>query len=69
MVSNISRVGSFGLFFTLFTLFCRFLPFIAMAEVKGVLAQQNHQAHGTGAALDQPIADDEPSGQPTKVPV
>jgi molybdopterin-containing oxidoreductase family membrane subunit len=30
-------VGSFGLFFMLFLLFCRFLPMVAMAEVKGVL--------------------------------
>ena len=35
-------IGAFGLFFTLFTLFCRFLPFIAMAEVKMVIADQDH---------------------------
>ncbi len=37
--------GSFGLFFALFLLFVRFLPTIAMAEVKGVLAQQ--KSHGS----------------------
>jgi len=35
-------IGSFGLFFTCFLLFCRFVPVIAMAEVKGVIAQDRH---------------------------
>jgi len=34
--------GTFGLFFTLFLLFARFLPMIAIAEVKGVVAQEKH---------------------------
>ncbi|MFN0057453.1 MAG: NrfD/PsrC family molybdoenzyme membrane anchor subunit [Planctomycetota bacterium] len=38
-------IGSFGLFFTLFLLFCRFLPFVAIAEVKGTMAAQRHDAH------------------------
>ena len=38
-------IGSFGLFFTLFLLFVRYLPVIAMAEVKGVIAQgEEHHA-------------------------
>ena len=41
-------IGTFGLFLTLFLLFCRFLPVIAMSEVKGVLAQQRHDAHEAG---------------------
>ncbi len=40
-------IGSFGLFFTLFCLFARFLPFIAMAELKGTLAQDQHYAELT----------------------
>ena len=36
-------LGSFGLFFTCFLLFCRILPMIAMAEVKGVAAQERAQ--------------------------
>ncbi len=42
-------IGTFGLFLTLFLLFCRFLPVIAISEVKGVLAQQRHQAHEEAA--------------------
>jgi Ni/Fe-hydrogenase subunit HybB-like protein len=38
-------IGSFGVFFTLFLLFCRFLPVVAMSEVKGILAIQNHGHH------------------------
>ena len=34
--------GSFGIFFTLFLAFCRVLPMIAMAEVKGVMANASH---------------------------
>ncbi|MFQ5700436.1 MAG: NrfD/PsrC family molybdoenzyme membrane anchor subunit [Acidobacteriota bacterium] len=33
-------LGSFGLFFTLFTLFVRYMPMVNMAEVKGVLPQE-----------------------------
>ncbi len=35
-------IGSFGLFFTLFLLFCRLLPMIAMAEIKGVMKNGEH---------------------------
>jgi len=35
-------IGTFGLFLTLFLLFARFLPMIAIAEVKGVLANEKH---------------------------
>ena len=38
-------VGTLGLFMTLFLLFIRFLPVIAVAEVKGVLAHEDHVAH------------------------
>ncbi|MCX6624423.1 MAG: polysulfide reductase NrfD [Acidobacteria bacterium] len=38
-------IGSIGLFLTLFLLFARFLPMIAMAEVKGVIAQDSNEAH------------------------
>ena len=37
-------VGTMGFFMTLFLLFIRFLPVIAMSEVKGVLAHENHVA-------------------------
>jgi Ni/Fe-hydrogenase subunit HybB-like protein len=42
-------LGSFGWFFIFFLLFCRLLPVIAMAEVKGVMADAAHGkelAHG-----------------------
>ncbi len=39
IVEVATLLGSFGLFFTMFLLFCRFVPVIAIAEVKGVLAQ------------------------------
>ncbi|MDX2178534.1 MAG: NrfD/PsrC family molybdoenzyme membrane anchor subunit [Bryobacteraceae bacterium] len=43
-------IGTLGLFMTLFLLFIRFLPMIAISEVKGVLAHENHVAHsGHGA--------------------
>jgi Ni/Fe-hydrogenase subunit HybB-like protein len=35
-------IGTIGLFLTLFLLFARFLPIIAVAEVKGVLANEKH---------------------------
>ena len=35
-------IGTIGLFLTLFLLFARFLPMIAIAEVKGVVAQEKH---------------------------
>jgi molybdopterin-containing oxidoreductase family membrane subunit len=41
-VDIMTFVGSFGLFFTLFLLFVRFAPMIAMAEVKGVMADTHH---------------------------
>jgi len=41
-VDIMTFVGSFGLFFTLFLLFIRFAPMIAMAEVKGVMAESHH---------------------------
>ncbi len=38
-------IGSFGLFFTFFLLFVRYLPVIAMAEIKGVIANgDDHHA-------------------------
>ena len=39
-------IGVFGLFFTLFLLFIRFAPMIAAWEVKGVVVDQSHAAHG-----------------------
>ncbi|MCX6598339.1 MAG: polysulfide reductase NrfD [Acidobacteria bacterium] len=43
-------IGTMGLFMTLFLLFIRFLPVIAISEVKGVLAQEDHVTkHGHGA--------------------
>jgi len=36
-------VGSFGLFFTCFLLFIRFLPMIAIWEIKGVAAAEEHE--------------------------
>ncbi len=40
-------IGTMGLFMTLFLLFIRFLPVIAISEVKGVLAHEDHvAAHG-----------------------
>ena len=52
-------IGTIGLFLTLFLLFCRFLPIIAISEVKGVLAEQRHPAHGV---VPNPVAAYEPSG-------
>ena len=44
-------IGSFGLFFTLFLLFCRFLPMVAIAEVKSVMPQPEHEnLNAPGAA-------------------
>jgi Ni/Fe-hydrogenase subunit HybB-like protein len=48
MYDGLMFFGSFGLFMTLFLLFCRFCPVIAISEVKGILAIQNHAAHGHG---------------------
>ncbi len=45
-------LGSFGLFFTCFLLFCRYLPMIAMAEVRAVVAEQEHHGHDTAADAD-----------------
>ncbi len=41
-------IGTFGLFFTLFLLFARFLPTIAISEVKGVMAADQHSKEGHG---------------------
>jgi len=39
-------IGTFGLFLTLFLFFVRFLPMVALAEVKGMIAAENHsKAH------------------------
>jgi len=48
-------LGSFGLFFTAFLIFCRFLPMIAMAEVRAVVAEQQHDAHGHAHASPEVI--------------
>mgnify|MGYP005839682577 FL=1 len=37
-----TMAGSFGLFMMLFLLFCRYLPMVAMAEIRGVMAQEGH---------------------------
>lgn len=51
-VDILTFFGTFGLFLTLFLLFARFLPMIAMAEVKGVMAEKDlhhhHPAHAGG---------------------
>ena len=39
-------VGTFGLFMTLFLLFIRFLPVLAIAEIKAVMPEADHHAHG-----------------------
>jgi hypothetical protein len=43
-VDILTFFGTFGLFLTLFLLFVRFVPMIAISEVKGVIATQNHAA-------------------------
>jgi Ni/Fe-hydrogenase subunit HybB-like protein len=43
-VDMLTFFGTFGLFLTLFLLFVRFVPMIAISEVKGVIATQNHAA-------------------------
>jgi molybdopterin-containing oxidoreductase family membrane subunit len=49
-VDILTFIGTMGLFMTLFLLFIRFLPVIAISEVKGVLAQEDHVTkHGHGA--------------------
>jgi molybdopterin-containing oxidoreductase family membrane subunit len=42
MVDICTFIGTFGLFLTLFLFFVRFLPMVAMAEVKGMMASENH---------------------------
>jgi molybdopterin-containing oxidoreductase family membrane subunit len=54
IVDILTFVGTFGLFLTLFLLFARFLPVIAIAEVKGVLAEQKHQAAHAAQGQGQP---------------
>ena len=44
-VDILTFFGTFGLFLTLFLLFIRFVPMIAISEVKGVVAAQNHDHH------------------------
>lgn len=41
-VDVLQLIGTFGLFFTLFLIFLRLIPIVALSEVKGVLADQNH---------------------------
>ena len=49
-VDILTFIGTMGFFMTLFLLFIRFLPVIAISEVKGVLAQEDHVTkHGHGA--------------------
>jgi molybdopterin-containing oxidoreductase family membrane subunit len=51
IVDILTFFGTFGLFLTLFLLFIRFVPMIAISEVKGVVAAQNHDAHGAHAEV------------------
>jgi len=43
-VDVMTYLGSLGLFMTLFLLFCRYVPMVAIAEVKGVLPHDHHDA-------------------------
>ncbi len=43
IVDILTFTGTFGLFLTLFLLFIRVLPMIAVSEIKGVIAAQQHQ--------------------------
>jgi molybdopterin-containing oxidoreductase family membrane subunit len=65
-------IGTIGVFFTLFLLFMRWLPMVAMAEVKGTMAQADphyhepsehghhahevHKAHGDASAPSKGLA-------------
>jgi len=51
-VDILTFFGTFGLFLTLFVFFTRFLPIIAISEVKGMMAQNHHEAH----YLDEAVA-------------
>ncbi len=44
-VDILTFFGTFGLFLTLFLFFVRFLPMIALSEVKGMMAHDNHDKH------------------------
>ena len=52
-VDMLTFFGTFGLFLTLFLLFIRFVPMIAISEVKGVIATQNHSAAHSGVEVSQ----------------
>ncbi len=44
-VDILTFTGTIGLFLTLFLFFVRFLPMIALSEVKGMMAHDNHDKH------------------------
>ena len=44
-VDILTFTGTFGLFLTMFLLFVRFLPMVALSEVKGMMAHDNHDKH------------------------
>ena len=44
-VDILTFFGTFGLFLTLFLFFVRFLPMVALSEVKGMVAHDNHDKH------------------------
>ena len=44
-VDILTFTGTVGLFLTLFLFFVRFLPMIALSEVKGMIAHDNHDKH------------------------
>jgi Ni/Fe-hydrogenase subunit HybB-like protein len=52
IVDILTFTGTFGMFLTLFLLFIRFVPMIAISEVKGVIAQQNHAGDGHAARAE-----------------
>jgi Ni/Fe-hydrogenase subunit HybB-like protein len=45
IVDILTFTGTIGLFLTLFLFFVRFLPMIALSEVKGMIAHDNHDKH------------------------
>jgi molybdopterin-containing oxidoreductase family membrane subunit len=49
-------VGTIGIFFTRFLLFMRWLPMVAMAEVKGTMAQADPHWHERGSHGGEPVA-------------
>jgi molybdopterin-containing oxidoreductase family membrane subunit len=56
--------GTIGVFFTLFLLFMRWLPMIAMAEVKGTMAQADAHRKPEGKAHEEPARDKGGHGEP-----